>query len=217
MPNEATYNPDLECLQVSPCSGVILYQWDGRSFHMDVGVTMRNESVGAGLGISFGGHAEALEFLRRPVGSMASILAEAYREGEEELGAKALHRAIAQDVLETFAQPLGTSMVRVDWEGKQYVHVPAYYVLPVTAHERLMLGNLRDTDERVGQILWLRLCWRRALSLHTTSINEVWLEKDGACIGWNQFYHGHEPVLVFRPLAILANTGRLWNDRRKNF
>lgn len=200
-------------LRSAACSGVILYQWDGKSSHMLVGVTRRHASVGAGYGISFGGFADAGMMKARP-GTVRPMTTEAYREGEEELGARSLHEAIAEHVLEDYAQPLGGYLVRVD-DGN-IVHAPVYYAFPVTMEEKLLLGNLDDTAERVGQIVWMELRWRAGLG-RLLDAADVTLHYRDKPVSWSAFKHAHERVCVFHPLAVLAAMGRLWNDRGRMF
>lgn len=196
--------------QASPCSGAQFYMWDGHSPHMDVALTHRTAQVGKGYGITGGGFAEIKAFLTTDLGTIRSLAVEAYRELEEELGAKKLHAAIPQEVFEAYAQPLDGSLIRTS--DTNQAHAPVYYAFPTTTDERMALSQLPETPERTGQLDWRKLRWRPGVTKATLA-TDVTLWRGKQEHSWSTFYWDHEVRCVFWQLALLASQGRLWNDR----
>lgn len=199
-------------------SGILGYQWDGTSNHMRVGVTERPTEFGPGhgYGITFGGFASVRTFLNQYIGSVRSMVQESYREGTQELGHTALTQTISRETLEAHAQPLGGYLVRTPDDNK--VHAPMYFAFPFTDQERELLGDLKDTKERIGQIKWMSMHWTKGFGKNPYTAMQgahehVKLSYRDEPVAWSQFFHRHEPFCAFQTLAFLADRGRLWNDR----
>lgn len=200
-----------EFVRGSPCGAVQFYQWDGAASEMDVGVTQRTAKMGNGYNTTFGGFAECGDFLQVPVGTIRTMCAETYREGEEELDKETLQRLIPPPLLMRYAQPLEGYLVRHP-DPNNPIHAPVYYAFPVTREERRKLSDLPPNDERAGQIEWLKLRWEKGMDLLNLD-GKVTLWDGEKQLDWKAFYHQHEVECVFFRLAFLADSGRLWNDR----
>ncbi|TKW61942.1 MAG: hypothetical protein DI628_04790 [Blastochloris viridis] len=196
---------------IMPCNGVLLYQYDGTSRHMQIALTERK---GGGYGLTFGGKINQTEILGTRVGTVIDMIDQLYQEGIEELGAKALNNAISLAQFRTYVQPINTSLIRVtDKDEDILAHSSSYYAYQTTFMERQMLTNLPETEERRGEILWCELRWRSNVENDLERQTSVSLSHKERDISFSVIHHRHEQVCVLHAMALLAHRKRLWLER----
>lgn len=196
---------------IMPCNGVLLYEYDGTSRHMQVALTERNDG---GYGLTFGGKINQGEILDTRIGNVTDMVDQLYQEGIEELGAKALNTAIPLARFRHYVQPINTSLIRVtDKDEDILAHSASYYAYPTTFMERQMLANLPETEERTGQLIWAELRWRSNVENDLERPTSVTLHHKERDINFSALYHRHEQACVFHTLALLAYRKRLWLER----